>query len=166
LVKPAEGVWSVVTVVPSGYREFCYNVDGEFTVSRKHPTSNDGSCNWRTVYGAPAGSRGDGAAAAKMHWFVELAVNVSDSMQRILPMRLGAEPGRRRHRGEGADGADGGAGGADVEVAYGNWPVGGAAVRKRSALWLDRPIRIAMAGVVLYAGMTLLYIAWRVFAKP
>lgn len=49
----ATPVWSVITIVPAGYREFCYVVDGQRTLSRRHPTTTDGSANWRTVHGPP-----------------------------------------------------------------------------------------------------------------
>lgn len=48
-----DNVWSVITVVPRGHREFCYLADGAFTVSTKHPVNGDGTCNWRNVYGPP-----------------------------------------------------------------------------------------------------------------
>lgn len=51
---PVEGLWSVITIVPCGYREFCYIVDGELTISRRHPTTADGTRNWRNVHGPPA----------------------------------------------------------------------------------------------------------------
>jgi len=49
-----EGIWSVITVVPSGYREFCYIVDGIYHVSKRHPSNSDSTCNWRVVNGPPS----------------------------------------------------------------------------------------------------------------
>lgn len=43
----------MITVVPSGYREFCYIVDGIYHVSKRHPSNSDSTCNWRIVNGPP-----------------------------------------------------------------------------------------------------------------
>lgn len=50
----SELIWSIITIVPTGYREFCYIVDGQYMVSRKHPTNPEGTRNWRKVYGPPS----------------------------------------------------------------------------------------------------------------
>lgn len=44
----------MITIVPCGYREFVYVVDGEYTLSQRHPTNAEGTCNWRTVHGPPS----------------------------------------------------------------------------------------------------------------
>lgn len=41
-------------MVPSGYREFCYVVDGIYHVSKRHPSNSDSTCNWRVVNGPPS----------------------------------------------------------------------------------------------------------------
>ena len=46
-------VWSIITIVPVGYREFYYLVDGILKVSTKHPLNSAKSANWRTVKGPP-----------------------------------------------------------------------------------------------------------------
>uniref|UniRef100_A0A7S1XD93 AMP-activated protein kinase glycogen-binding domain-containing protein n=1 Tax=Compsopogon caeruleus TaxID=31354 RepID=A0A7S1XD93_9RHOD len=46
-------VWAVITLVPAGYHEFCYIVNGEHRVSTGHPLTADESCNWRYVKGPP-----------------------------------------------------------------------------------------------------------------
>lgn len=166
----AAGVWSIVTIVPSGYREFCYKVDGRFAVSKKHPTNIDGSCNWRTVYGPPAGPGRTGASKPVQHWFVEFAVNIADSMQRITPIRLqydasedfdreeegvpllrGSRRSSQRMSGSYYD---------DVEGAN-TRRVPGATRRKQTASWLDRPLRVAIISVAMYASVTVVYVVWK-----
>lgn len=163
-------MWSVVTIVPGGYREFCYNVDGKFAVSKKHPTNSDGSCNWRTVYGPPSGRHRPRDRRDKQHWFVELAVNIADAMQRILPLQLNYDQsddsscddevapllrrGRRSSRGLAVPHL------ADVEEANTRVREFGATRRKLNASWLDRPLQIAICSVAAYATITLLYVVW------
>eukprot|EP00177_Eucheuma_denticulatum_P006011 GFKZ01010961.1.p1 GENE.GFKZ01010961.1~~GFKZ01010961.1.p1 ORF type:complete len:145 (+),score=7.74 GFKZ01010961.1:528-962(+) len=54
---PLAHIWSVITTVPSGHRQFCYLVDGTPVISPKHPTNPQGSLNWRKVRGPPARPR-------------------------------------------------------------------------------------------------------------
>lgn len=163
----AAGVWSVVTIVPSGYREFCYNVDGRFAVSKKHPTNNDGSCNWRTVYGPPAASTGPEEIKSTHHWFVEFAVNIADSIQRISPLPLHYESSDDSDReGEAApllrrsgrsSKRNHGSYYADVEVASAR-RLPRPMRKKQNATWLDKPLRISITIITIYATITLVYI--------
>ncbi len=139
-----------MTVVPSGYREFCYIVDGKFQVSTRHPTNAEGSCNWRTVYGPPRISPFETSASVpeKMHWFVEFAVGVSDAMNRILPFGSSENEDhtfedRRNDR-------------RDVELAGAR-----RGRRKTRETPLDRPLRIALTAIVVYAAFVLSYVSWR-----
>ncbi len=85
--REAAGVWCVVTVVPAGYREFCYLVDGVHRVSRRHPRNADASANWRTVNGPP----GSCGAAHRAHRFVLLrAADAAAHRLRVLLLRLRA----------------------------------------------------------------------------
>ncbi|KAA8493853.1 hypothetical protein FVE85_4990 [Porphyridium purpureum] len=49
--QESAGHWCVITPVPTGYHEYCFEVDGRKMVSTRHPLCNDGHCNWRTIYG-------------------------------------------------------------------------------------------------------------------
>lgn len=73
-----EKLWCVITPVPVGYTEFCYIVDDVVTVSNKHPTTTDGSRNWRHIHGPPLRSRS--AASAKL---LSLQQRVSKSMDQL-----------------------------------------------------------------------------------
>lgn len=166
----AAGVWSVVTIVPSGYREFCYNVDGRFAVSKKHPTNNDGSCNWRTVYGPPEGVIGPEDTKAPQHWFVEFAINVADSIQRITPLPLRYDSSDDSDR-DGEDvpllrrsrrGSMRGHGNSFADVEGANTRrVSGLTRKQQKATWLDKPLRIAIIIVTIYATVTLVYVVWK-----
>jgi hypothetical protein len=127
------GVWSVVTVVPSGYREFCYNVDGEFTVSRKHPTNVDGTYNWRTVYGPPARTA---PLVPQSHWFVRFSESMAESVHGVIAPRAWT---RRR--------------GADVEAHV-------RTAKKRARSWVARPLRVAIFCIAMYGVGTVAYVAW------
>lgn len=50
----AEHMWSTITLVPIGFREFYYLCDGRPLVSHKHPTNAQRTANWRRIYGPPA----------------------------------------------------------------------------------------------------------------
>lgn len=50
-------VWSLITLVPAGYHEFCFLVDSDHRVSSGHPLTADESCNWRYVKGPPRRDR-------------------------------------------------------------------------------------------------------------
>jgi hypothetical protein len=127
-------VWSVITVVPSGYREFCYNVDGGFTVSRKHPTNAEGTCNWRTVYGPPPRAA---PADQPMQWFIQFSEAVAESMLALIaPTKIT----RRR--------------GADAE-AHAKSTV------KETRAWVDRPLKVAVISVSLYAAVTIAWLVWK-----
>ncbi|KAI0562299.1 hypothetical protein FGB62_62g235 [Gracilaria domingensis] len=76
-------VWSVITVVPNGYREFFYMVDGTTMLSTKHPTNAQGTRNWRTVYGPPR--RGRNRASSLHRTPFERAMDsLSDSLRKFL----------------------------------------------------------------------------------
>jgi len=66
LKSPKKPMWVVITPVPVGYHEFCFEVDGEFCISSQHPISADGSSNWRTIHGpgGVASSRGTATSSA------------------------------------------------------------------------------------------------------
>jgi hypothetical protein len=161
----------VVTVVPSGYREFCYNLDGEFAVSKKHPTNSDGSCNWRTVYG-PQQSRPDRSRAGENghNWFVDLAVTIADSMQRIVPLHQDSDPDDERCHTRGSTRRCGrsdtrwasGSNFADVEVAAGLGMDVRSSKRKPGGTWIDRPLRLTVTFVAVYAAGTVVYVLWSI----
>lgn len=74
-----EKLWCVITPIPVGYTEFCYIVDDIVTVSNKHPTTTDGSRNWRHIYGPPS-TRSSNAGSAKLSVFQQ---RVTKSMDRL-----------------------------------------------------------------------------------
>lgn len=45
------GLWSVVCVVPTGHRRFGFCIDGEWTISQRHPREEGARVNWRDVLG-------------------------------------------------------------------------------------------------------------------
>mmetsp|Transcript_7520 Transcript_7520/g.13588 ORF Transcript_7520/g.13588 Transcript_7520/m.13588 type:complete len:238 (-) Transcript_7520:973-1686(-) len=49
-------LWKVVLVVPIGYHEFVYYVDGSPKVSDVHPKTADGMTNWRNIVGRNNGA--------------------------------------------------------------------------------------------------------------
>lgn len=154
-----EGTWSIVTVVPSGYREFCYQVDGKFAVSRKHPTNSDGSCNWRTVYGPPTEVENAPGAVQTPHWFVLFALNVSDSIERLIPASLVGEANRQQRKSSSS------ARDNDVEIAYGKWQHSGKTHYRRGNSWIDKPLRTALIAVISFSSFTLLYMAWNTMRR-
>ncbi|KAA8499850.1 hypothetical protein FVE85_7435 [Porphyridium purpureum] len=44
-------LWRVVVLLPAGYHEFVYCVNGELRLSEVHPKTSDGRSNWRHVVG-------------------------------------------------------------------------------------------------------------------
>lgn len=73
-----ENIWSVITTVPTGYREFCYLADNKPVISHKHPTNPQRTLNWRRVYGPPPRQR----PSSNPHvWSVE---RLSNSLQANL----------------------------------------------------------------------------------
>lgn len=48
-----KNLWSVVSMLPSGYHEFYFMVDGKSRISSRHPTTGSGMMNWRNIYGPP-----------------------------------------------------------------------------------------------------------------
>jgi len=54
MTREGDGLWTVITQVPLGYREFCFILDGTWTISSRHPCTADNSSNWRMVHGPPA----------------------------------------------------------------------------------------------------------------
>lgn len=89
----AERVWSVITVTPSGYREFCYVADGRLTVSSKHPTNIEGTRNWRLVYGPPAGRR---PQVERLSWLEKRMDKLADSVRAALISTFRKEGKRQR----------------------------------------------------------------------
>lgn len=143
-------------IVPSGYREFCYNVDGEFTVSHKHPTNADGSCNWRTVYGPPSAANKRDVAVDEedMHWFVEFSMNVSESIHRLFLLRF-FELYRARRRGyANVRRHSGGLEFGDIEAMHGT---GSDRIVKQSS-YLDRPLQCGLCAISIYASVTIVLI--------
>lgn len=49
--REEKDLWSTVCILPTGYHEFYFLVDGVVTISCKHPKTEDGRHNWRNVYG-------------------------------------------------------------------------------------------------------------------
>jgi hypothetical protein len=174
----ADGVWSVVTPVPTGYREFCFVVDGRFTVSTKHPTTADGTCNWRTVYGPPsagASPHTQRPGAAQLARFLTFSEAVAESVRHIFiaapraavrAHRAGSPPGRR-----GGDqprprvssrwpATTGGSAARDVE-SHRAGRAGGhrePRAKDRPGAWLDRPLRVVLLSVAAYAVFALGYV--------
>jgi hypothetical protein len=166
-----------VTLVPSGYREFCYVVDGAITVSSKHPTNPDGSCNWRTVYGPPMDQikRQQASAPSRLQWFIDFSEAVADSIRHLVvvpgqaaprhgtnafgtgvgPDASGHVPGRDVKESKLRSSSD-----ADVESSA-KWLDHGEHLGKaRRTSWIDKPLRILLSAIVLYAFFTLSYVGW------
>lgn len=51
MTKEQGRTWSVITTVPTGYREFQFVVDGVPLTSTRHPTARGDNVNWRNVLG-------------------------------------------------------------------------------------------------------------------
>mmetsp|Transcript_16347 Transcript_16347/g.35493 ORF Transcript_16347/g.35493 Transcript_16347/m.35493 type:complete len:446 (+) Transcript_16347:177-1514(+) len=68
LTRELTGCWSVITPVPLGYHEYCFELDGKFCVSSKHPTNSDGTCNWRNIYGPDRPDKSPAATRSGWWW--------------------------------------------------------------------------------------------------
>jgi hypothetical protein len=154
-------------------------VDGEFTVSLKHPTNPDGSCNWRTVYGPPLDQLKPKSGPSALHWFLQFSEAVAESIRHLLmaPGEVGAKcgPGERapdrRSAFSGTVNSEGAKHrttakdlctslGADVE-SYSKWLDNPDHFRKsRPTSWLDRPLRIILFSIFAYAVLALGYVGW------
>ena len=53
MLRCTDGAWSVITAVPPGCRQFIYIVDGEPTLSKRHPANSTYTYNWRNISGPP-----------------------------------------------------------------------------------------------------------------
>jgi hypothetical protein len=170
-----------VTLVPSGYREFCYIVDGVITVSSKHPTNPNGSCNWRTVYGPPMDQvKRDNTAnytPSRLQWFMEFSEAVAESIGHLVPVPgQGAAPRQKKHEFDIRVGVDGDGhapgravkeskirrvGDTDVESSAKWLDQGGHLGKGRRTTWIDKPLRVLLSGIALYAFFALGYVGWQ-----
>lgn len=77
----SDRVWSVITLVPVGYCEFCYIADACLTVSGRHPTTLNGCRNWRNVHGPPRNGQKEKALLPGFH---ERLDQLADAVQKLV----------------------------------------------------------------------------------
>mmetsp|Transcript_739 Transcript_739/g.1948 ORF Transcript_739/g.1948 Transcript_739/m.1948 type:complete len:257 (-) Transcript_739:1366-2136(-) len=80
----AERLWKGVFVVPAGYHEFMFYVNGIACVSDTHPRTADGAINWRSISGSRAGKKNKSESAFAKHRAAlrALVSSVSSSISR------------------------------------------------------------------------------------
>lgn len=149
--------WSIITTVPLGYQEFCFKVDGSFTVSGKHPTTPDGSCNWRTIYGPrQAVSK---TSKKSIHWFVSFAESVADFMTQLLLPRVAARSHQQRPKPESH--ANPGRSERPQHLKNKSYDQKATSLKRMNrawSSWADRLVKTAFLSVGLYATATVAYI--------